>query len=261
MPTEQTGNKTPDSVDDTNKLTLYTWNIQDGGGAKDGRFKYVQAAHKTIVEEYKPDIIVINEFENKLITDTTDYKHTTCFERTKVWAKCAIQEIKNIDKYGIVFDYGSYKIWAALVHCDIDNKSKAINDFIAPYLCNSNCIAIGDFNIDSSELLDRNTFGHYFVSKSASVNRYYRDLVFGLENGVTTGSLPAASLPQNDVSYATWSNNGDSGNYDFFISNIMDGEDENKPSPEWSVDNIRVAQNSLQPASDHNPVVVTLEIP
>lgn len=243
------------------KLTLYTWNIQDGGGAADGRFKYVQAAHNKIVEKYKPDIIVINEHNSSLITDTRNYKHTTCFNRTKVWAKCAIQEIENIDKYGIVFDYGSYKIWAALVHCCIKNRPDAINNFIKDNLCKSQYIAIGDFNIDSSELL-RGSFGRYFVSKSAVVKRYYHDLSFlPPEKGVTTGLLsPASKADDNDL-YPTWSNNGDSGNYDFFISNIMDGEDENEPSLKWSVHNIRVAKNSSQRASDHNPVVVILEIP
>lgn len=241
------------------KLTLYTWNIQDGGGAADGRFKYVQAAHNKIVKDYDPDIIVINEHNSSLITDTKNYKHTICFNRTKVWAKCDILPFKDDKDFGIVFDYGSYKIWAALVHHTKASKDSVLT-FINKHLGDFDYIAIGDFNIDSSELLDRNTFGHYFVSKSASVNRYYRDLVFGLENGVTTGFLPPASMADDDL-FPTWSNNGDSGNYDFFISNIMDGEDENKPSLKWSVDNIRVAQNSLQPASDHNPVVVTLEIP
>lgn len=241
------------------KLTLYTWNIQDGGGAADGRFRHVQAAHNKIVEKYEPDIIVINEHNSSLITDTTNYKHTTCFNRTKVWAKCAIQEIENIDKYGIVFDYGSYKIWAALVHCCIKNRPDAINNFINDNLCKSQYIAIGDFNIDSSELL-RGSFGRYFVSKSSSesIEHYSRQLTFEKVKEVQKGIL---SDPFQAKCYDTWSNNYDRGNYDFFISNIMDGEDENEPSLKWSVHNIRVAKNSSQRASDHNPVVVILEIP
>ena len=57
---------------------------------------------------------------------------------------------------------------------------------------------------------------------------------------------------QMEASYNTWFNNGDKKSFDYYISNI---------AAKFTVHNIEVKRPNGGRASDHNAIVVTLEIP
>lgn len=276
MPTEQTGTKTQDNGEGTNELTLYTWNIQDGGGKK--RFTHVQAAHNKIVKNYNPDIIVINEITNtqgtiSQLTTTHQYCLLITHLRMRIWVKhiSCVSEITIHPPEGLEFTYKTQcknriRIWAAHVPWNGSGKSKKkkkqrdsdkcsiIGSRVIPN-CKNDIVAIGDFNLDAIDdfnldatgLRQNSDFRHLTIptpATSYSVN--YRNWV----DNDPEDPLAELVSKQMEAPYNTWFNNGHEKSLDYFISNI---------EAKFAVHNIEVKRPKGGRASDHNAIVVTLD--
>jgi len=251
MPTDQTEDKTQDNGEGTNKLTLYTWNIQDGGGRMKQRFKHVQAAHNKIVEKYEPDIIVINEITNPqgaISPLTTDnYCLLITHLRMRIWVKdiVCVSAITTDKTNGLVFTYKkhnmSIRIWAAHIpwllgkHSYISEQLKTFTDGF---------IAIGDFNYPAEKSVMH--FSELTIPNPKLNNCKYKNTILTIANNnpSTTETQP--------ISYNTHFGKFKWKSLDYFISNIK---------ANFTVDNIDVRNESNGRASDHNAIVVTLEIP